>query len=536
MMVQRWKCGLARLRELFAKHANHKTVKRQRAHLVVEGLEDRITPAPITWTGGAGNSDWDTAGNWSTATVPGASDDVTFDNTSVGNCIVNTANGASVQSLAIYGGAGGYAGTLVINTSLTMTAGFTCAGGTISGNGNLTLQGTDSWTGGTMSGTGTTIVAAGASLTLGGTTDRILDQRSFTINGGGLVTLTAGRLVAQNGSVITNSGTFSLQGNNLVIADGSVGNTPSFINDALFTKTQSQNDTAQIGVPFTNANGTVRVETGVLNFAAAFAQWDMPNSSVDIRAAGGGEIQGVDMTFAGGTLVGDGTLRVTGPGGGTLSWWATTMDGSGQVIVSPATTMLLEAAFTDRGFNLRNNGTVRWIAGNISLDNQATIFNQPLSLFQVESHAILNGTAGTVFNNAGTFRKIQAPLQQVGITHMQIAFNSVTQTGQPNSLVDVQFGVLQLLRSGYFLGNVNAAAQGVVEFGNFAQVYTMLDGTQLSGAGVIRITNAGTLALADNATVTSSGVFQIGGAAFPVFNPNGFLTGNGMERLLTLVC
>jgi hypothetical protein len=51
---------------------------REARRFQVEQLEDRVTPASISWTGGAGTLNWGDAGNWSTATVPTSSDDVTI--------------------------------------------------------------------------------------------------------------------------------------------------------------------------------------------------------------------------------------------------------------------------------------------------------------------------------------------------------------------------------------------------------------------------------------------------------------------------
>ncbi len=43
-----------------------------------ERMEERTLLSPVTWTGAAGNNDWDTPDNWSTDSVPGSMDDVTI--------------------------------------------------------------------------------------------------------------------------------------------------------------------------------------------------------------------------------------------------------------------------------------------------------------------------------------------------------------------------------------------------------------------------------------------------------------------------
>ncbi|MBX9624960.1 MAG: PKD domain-containing protein, partial [Gemmataceae bacterium] len=50
-------------------------VRRPRARLRAEELEDRSTPATITWTGGAGDLKWETAGNWDLNRLPTSTDD-----------------------------------------------------------------------------------------------------------------------------------------------------------------------------------------------------------------------------------------------------------------------------------------------------------------------------------------------------------------------------------------------------------------------------------------------------------------------------
>ena len=56
-----------------ARRATHPV---RRPHL--ETLETRALLAAVTWTGGAGDNNWDTAANWSTDSVPASADDVTI--------------------------------------------------------------------------------------------------------------------------------------------------------------------------------------------------------------------------------------------------------------------------------------------------------------------------------------------------------------------------------------------------------------------------------------------------------------------------
>ena len=100
--------------------------------------------ATITWiAGSAGN--WNTGINWSGGVVPGASDDVVFDGTGLGNCTLDV--NVSVLSITINSA---YTGTLdAVTFNLTTSGNFTDSAGRIlfgSGTwtigGNLTLRGT----------------------------------------------------------------------------------------------------------------------------------------------------------------------------------------------------------------------------------------------------------------------------------------------------------------------------------------------------------------------------------------------------------
>ena len=236
------------------------------------------------------------------------------------------------------------------------------------------------------------------------------------------------------------------------------------------------------------------------------------------------------MTFTGGSLTGDGTLRVTG-NGATCTWIGTLMNGTGNVIVDTNATLILQTGFTDSGFTITNNWLTRWVDGNIALNNGAVIINQPTDLFQVEMKtAVMYNTAGTAtFNNYGTFRKIQGAGQPWGSTEIQIPFNSVTVRGQPTSMVDAQFGSIGLRGTDTIQGNVNAATDAQVEFGAVNEVVILLDGTTFTGTGTVRVTAAGELAIAGNAQVTNSGTFELGGFD-PRLEPSdihGFLVGPG---------
>ncbi len=368
-----------------------------------------------------------------------------------------------------------------------------------------------------MSGTGITTVAAQGTFTIGGALpgNLNLNGRPLTIDAAGSFVVTPARqLVASNGAAITNNGTFELRGDSTAISSGG-GGASSFVNTGTFLKTQSLfADQAQVSITFTNV-GPLEVQTGILNFAAAFTQL---NLGIVRPLAMAGEVRGGDMTFVGGTLEGGGILRVTNAGPGLLTWMSAQMNGSGSVIVSLFATMVMDGTFTNSGFTIANSGTLQWLSGNVTLNNGARINNS--NEFEARAHTVMNSTAGTgTVDNYATFRKVQGAAG-FGSTDFQVTFNSY-------SIVDVQVGSVRFQRSGTFGGSVSAGLGAQAEFGNLAQVYTIQDGTTFSGAGIVRITTLGNMLL--TGTVTSTGNFEVGGSnlLLPSPFPVGTLSGNG---------
>jgi hypothetical protein len=204
--------------------------------LLLEQLEDRTLPSTaVTWI--AGNGDWDTATNWSSGAVPGATDDVDIN---VGGVTIthNAATAHSVNSLKLE------AGTLTGADALTVNGAFTWTGGTLSGSGSLTAG-------------GLALNAPGNGLTLDG---RGLVSTGTTTWAGGTIHLA-------NGATFTNQGTFLDQttGNGAYanfLGDGNPNE--AFYNYGPYTKTG--NNTGQgIGVPFYNTS-TVVVQSGNISF------------------------------------------------------------------------------------------------------------------------------------------------------------------------------------------------------------------------------------------------------------------------------
>lgn len=114
-----------------------------------------------TWTNGAGNGNWNDAGNWSRSTVPGTNDVATFDGTNTSACNIN--NNINIGGMNI---ASGYSGVITQSSGRTITlgaSGYSQSGGTfIGGNSNFTISaGTFNLTGGAFTAPSATLAIAG---------------------------------------------------------------------------------------------------------------------------------------------------------------------------------------------------------------------------------------------------------------------------------------------------------------------------------------------------------------------------------------
>src|SRR5438105_3862440 len=110
------------LRVFSKRRARPKRSLRNRPRLVVQRLEDRWSPATLTWTGAAGNAAWNEPANWSPIgpgvfASPGQDDSVIFDQTSSADCTINSATDLTVRGLVV----DHYGGTLTIGPTVNVT-------------------------------------------------------------------------------------------------------------------------------------------------------------------------------------------------------------------------------------------------------------------------------------------------------------------------------------------------------------------------------------------------------------------------------
>lgn len=157
--------------------------------------------ATRTWDGGGGaDTNWNTAANWSSNSIPGSSDTARFDNTSSNNCTINI--DISVQGIDIRST---YTGTITQAAGQTITVGssdFSQAAGTFVGAASeINCNDAFSLSGGTFTATSGTFFIAG----------------NFTVSGG-TFTHNSGTITFDGGSATANIGYTAVQ--NVVITKG----------------------------------------------------------------------------------------------------------------------------------------------------------------------------------------------------------------------------------------------------------------------------------------------------------------------------
>ena len=191
----------------------------------LEVLENRLVLSSISWINPDGG-DWDTVGNWSSDTVPTASDNVTI-SIPVTNPITHSASVAdSVDTITSQDPIALSAGSLAIAAASTLSS-VTLSGGELTGSGNLDVSTSFQWTGGTLAGTGTLALGPSAQMTLAGGTSTVLTGGGQTVNStaaGAAVIWSSGTLegtlnIAGNFSIATSAAVY-LYGGTLNLSDG----------------------------------------------------------------------------------------------------------------------------------------------------------------------------------------------------------------------------------------------------------------------------------------------------------------------------
>jgi hypothetical protein len=236
------------------------------------------------WTGGAGDGLWQTAGNWSTSTVPNSTDVVCIGSGAMVQVSASVNHAGVLQSEGVLMISGGSL-ELASTSEASSAASLTLSGGTLSGAASLEVAGSLSWTGGSMTGSGKTVLEAGAtgSIEPGSGNAVALTERDLVNHG----TLTAanGSVEGRDSAELDNSGTFidnaqvsagEWTSHGLLKSDGS----NVWLHNTGTVKKTSGSSYAQIQFQIDN-EGTVEAKTGQIIMSGG-------NTGAAAAGAGGG--------------------------------------------------------------------------------------------------------------------------------------------------------------------------------------------------------------------------------------------------------
>ncbi len=237
-------------------HLNRKPNRSRSCRPQIEWMEPRALMSAVTWTGGGGDNNWDTAANWSTDSVPGSADNVTINtaaNVVHSNNVTDSINSlTSTEPLTISGGTLSIAAASTIDNTLSLT------GGTLNGTGGVSVSGLVTLTSGTLSG-GSALNANGGMLLNPGVQGLNFDGRTINNPAGQTVTWNMGsngsNIGVADDTVFNNLGTFTVDGGAGSYNETSAGDNSSFNNMGTLTDSALLSTT----VPFNMVGGSLDV-------------------------------------------------------------------------------------------------------------------------------------------------------------------------------------------------------------------------------------------------------------------------------------
>jgi hypothetical protein len=455
----------------------------------------RTEAATITWTNTASGG-WNTAANWNPNTVPGSADTAIITNAGV----TVSLNGATTVGAIILGANG--PGTVTLSLAFQMLAlngpltvnpsgSFTVDSGLLVGNTNAVLNGTIGWSAGVLEGILT--LSSGSTLTL--TTGNNHDIPSCAFTNNGTVVWSAGEIRGGGnpGTVIYNNGVWDAQNDSTWDAAYAAYGTV-FNNAGTFRKSGSAggNTTFQGGTTFNQLAGKLDSQTNsiVLSGGGNFTGGMVTNLAGFVVLNGGafninGTVTSTNVQFAGGaTLTGNNVIS------GGLNWIFGAWNNSTETIATNTTVLITTVNNHDlAGCTVTNNGTVVWSAGLIRAGGNpgTVIYNN--GVWDAQNDSTWNedyAAYGTVFNNAGTFRKS-------GSTGGNTTFQGGTTFNQLTGKLDSQTNSIVLSGGGNFTGGMATNLAGFVVLnggafninGTVTSTNVQLAGATLTGNNVI---------------------------------------------------
>ena len=432
-------------------------------------MEERRLLSSVSWTGGAGDNNWDTANNWSGNAVPGSGDDVTIN---VASDIVHSQNVAdsinsltSIEPLTISGGTLSIAAASTINSTLTIN------GGMMSGTGAVTVGGLLTLTSGTISGSGA-VNANGGILIDQGSTEFNLDGRTMINPVGQTTTVTASGFMESDGAVFENDGTFLAQSDTSF--DQSCWRVVVVVVYQRWAFHGVGRCTGELKfyVPFKSAGGTLDVQTGELELLAGAT-----NTSAEYTVESGAQIDiGGPSTFdAASSVTGAGTVEFFEQNSKTL---AGTYNVTGSTIISGS---------------INFTGTVSSIGTTLTVTGGT-------------------GSFGTAFSgSAGTIATVTVSGGEVDFGANALQATALTINGGTlSSSAAVTVSGLTSLDFGHLVGSGTLNADGGMII-DPDENYFFIDGTDITNAAGQTATWTGdnsTIVVLDGAVFTNLGAFQ----------------------------
>jgi hypothetical protein len=323
--------------------------------------------ANITWTGAAGDGNFNNPANWSPAQVPGAGDTVTIDPT------VATAIAVSNDSV----------GSLTIDNLVTLN---------IADNTSLTI--------GIISGGGTGFANAGTLMlnSVGDHTALVVAAPTLSLTGTGTVLLSNN---IQNYIQAGTAGNELDNVSNLIEGSGQIGGTDlAFVNGAAGVVDADQSVSLVL-----NTGTSTTLNSGLLESTSTgglYLQSVVNNGTVGKVTASGGNVylQGGDIQ--GGTISTSGGGALVDANGGTLDGSTHTVTNTGTVIVNDNEALNLLGTITNKGSILLNSvgdNTVLVIGSSTAASTVTLTGGGKIVLSNNNQNAIDGGFAGDTLLN-----------------------------------------------------------------------------------------------------------------------------------------
>src|SRR5271157_2598176 len=357
---------LPRMFRVREKAARAELVRRRgdhRRHAAIEVLERRLVMSAVSWTGGGNNFNWNNPANWSTNTVPGASDDVTIN---VANNPTIIYNGTStIQSLVDYDSLN------IAGGSLTVTSGASQVVGSLNIGSGATLSVTAS---------GATNIDGANLYASGGATLSLPAATSYTNNGGWGANYTLQASGA--GSVLSlpnlTTITGSTQSNANIYLNATAGGTLD-----LHAATAVASGAVNL---LADGTGSLLDLSALASFQGFFGYYDTSN----IQATNGGTLRVPNLTTINTVnLTTDPTATFTLPENQTFSF------------TGGANTIQTGTFLVQGNLSIQNNATLS-IQGGLTLNGQGGLSSASASTLQVSGNVLGNTTNAAGFNPLGT--------------------------------------------------------------------------------------------------------------------------------------